>query len=123
MAAAAAIVCIHGRRDKKCDRQDECVDAGSPHRLVVEENRSPRPVCLLPRVPLHMAGITIDNAITNLWELSDGTRACVVEHAVEPRWEVCLVRRERVVQRRRCDTIHQLMATAMGLHAAASDNK
>ena len=70
-----------------------------------------------------MAGITIDNAITNLWELSDGTRACVVEHAVEPRWEVCLVRRERVVQRRRCDTIHQLMATAMGLHAATSDTR
>ena len=70
-----------------------------------------------------MAGITIDNAITNLWELSDGTRACVVEHAVEPRWEVCVVRRERVVQRHRCDTIQQLMATAMGLHAAASDNK
>jgi hypothetical protein len=70
-----------------------------------------------------MACITIDNAITNLWELSDGTRACVVEHTAAPRWEVCLVGRERVLQRHRCDTIHQLMATAMGLHAAASDNR
>jgi hypothetical protein len=106
---------------EKRDRQDECVDAGSRHRSVVEENRRPPPVCLLPRVPLHMASFPIDNAITNLWELSDGTRACVVEHPAAPRWEVCLVRSDRVVQRHRCDTIDQLMATAIGLHAAASD--
>jgi hypothetical protein len=68
-----------------------------------------------------MASFPIDNAITNLWELSDGTRACVVEHPAAPRWEVCLVRSDRVVQRHRCDTIDQLMATAIGLHAAASD--
>jgi hypothetical protein len=67
-----------------------------------------------------MARITIDNAITNLWELSDGTRACVVEHPAAPRWEVCLVRSDRVLLSHRCDTIDQLMATAMNLHAAES---
>jgi hypothetical protein len=68
-----------------------------------------------------MACNSIENVITSLWELSDGTRACVVEHPFAPRWEICLVRRDRILQRHRCDTIQQLMATAMGLHASASD--
>jgi hypothetical protein len=68
----------------------------------------------------HMASTNVDNVITNLWELSDGTRACLVEHASAPRWEVCVVRRDRVLQRHRCETIHQLMATSMDLHATAS---
>jgi hypothetical protein len=67
-----------------------------------------------------MAGKALDNVLTCLWERSDGTAACVVEHTFGPRWEVCLVRRDRVVQRHRCHTIEQLMATSMGLHAAAS---
>jgi len=61
-----------------------------------------------------------ENVLTYLWELSDGTCAYVVEHAFAPRWEVCLVRRDRVVQRQRCETIEQMMATSMGFHAAAS---
>jgi hypothetical protein len=62
----------------------------------------------------------LDNVLTYLWELSDGTRAYVVEHAFAPRWEVCLVRRDRVVQRQRCETIEELMLASMRLHASAS---
>jgi len=61
-----------------------------------------------------------ENVLTYLWERSDGTRACVVEHAFAPRWEVCLVRRDRVVRRERCETVEQVMAASMSLHAAAS---
>jgi hypothetical protein len=67
-----------------------------------------------------MARRTPENAITSLWELSDGTRASVVEHAFAPHWEICLVRSERVVQRHRCDTIEELIAKSMGLHATVS---
>jgi hypothetical protein len=67
-----------------------------------------------------MARTNLENELTSLWELWDGTSACVVEHPVAPRWEVCLIRRDRVVQRHHCDTIEQLMTTAMGLHAAAT---
>jgi hypothetical protein len=62
----------------------------------------------------------LDNVLTYLWELSDGTRAYVVEHAFAPRWEVCLVRRDRVVQRQRCETIEELMLASMRLHASTS---
>ena len=61
-----------------------------------------------------------ENVLTHLWELSDGTRAYVVEHAFAPRWEVCLVRRDRVVRRRRCETVEELMAASMRFHASAS---
>ena len=62
----------------------------------------------------------LENVLTYLWEISDGTRAYVVEHAFAPRWEVCLVRRDRVVRRRRCETVEELMAASMRFHASAS---
>jgi hypothetical protein len=67
-----------------------------------------------------MARGTPENTLTSLWELADGTRACVIEHAFAPHWEVCLVRRDRVVQRHRCDSLEELMATSMGFHAVAT---
>jgi hypothetical protein len=70
-----------------------------------------------------MSRTSLENVITSLWELSDGTRACVIEHVFDPRWEVCLIKRDRVVKRRRCDTIEELMATSMGLHAEASRDR
>jgi hypothetical protein len=67
-----------------------------------------------------MARTSLQNALTSLWELSDGTRACVIEHAFAPHWEVCLVRRDRVVQRHRCDSLEELMAASMGFHVTAT---
>jgi hypothetical protein len=70
-----------------------------------------------------MTRTSLENVITALWELPDGTRACVVEHAFNPRWEVCVLKRNRVLKRRRCETIEELMATSMGLHADASRDR
>ena len=67
-----------------------------------------------------MARWTPENELTSLWELSDGTRACVIEHAFAPHWEVCVVRQDRVVQRHRCDTIEEVIAASMDFHAATS---
>jgi hypothetical protein len=58
--------------------------------------------------------------LTCLWELSGGTRACVVEHPDAPRWELCLVRHGRVVSRCRSETIAELMAQSLAAYAASS---
>jgi hypothetical protein len=65
--------------------------------------------------PIIMTGTEPQPTLTSLWELSDGTRACVIEHALTPHWEICLVSHDRVVQRHRCDTIEELMATSTAL--------
>jgi len=51
--------------------------------------------------------------LTCLWELSGGSRACVVEHPAAPHWELCVVRRGEVVTRHRCATIAELMAQSL----------
>jgi hypothetical protein len=58
--------------------------------------------------------------LTCLWELSGGPRACVVEHATAPRWELCLVRHGLVVARRRCETVAELMAASLAEYMRAS---
>ena len=58
--------------------------------------------------------------LTCLWELSDGTQARVVEHGSSPRWELCVIRRGRVVQRQRCRSVDELMAASTALYAAAT---
>ena len=58
--------------------------------------------------------------LTCLWELHDGTRACVVEHRVEPRWELCIVRQGRVVRGRRYESIADLMAKSLAEYVSAS---
>lgn len=59
--------------------------------------------------------------LTCLWELSDGLRACVVEHHSAPRWELWVTRRNRVVHVSRWDTIPELMARSLAEFAAASE--
>ena len=59
--------------------------------------------------------------LTCLWELSEGLRACVVEHHSAPRWELCVVRRDRVVHASRCETIPELMARSLAEFVAATE--
>jgi hypothetical protein len=56
-----------------------------------------------------------------LWELSNGTRAILVEHADGPRWELRIARRGRFVQGWRFERIADLMATSLAEHGAASE--
>jgi hypothetical protein len=67
-----------------------------------------------------MADSELENVLTDLWELPDGTKACVIEHPATPRWELCLVRHGEVQQRHQCSTIAELIAKAMALHAVAT---
>jgi hypothetical protein len=84
------------------------------------ESGGKRAVWRLRALLVRMARTALENVLRYLWELSDGTRAYVIGHAFAPQWEICLVRRDRVLQRQRCETVEQLMAASMGLHAAAS---
>jgi hypothetical protein len=68
-----------------------------------------------------MAPIDPQSFLTCLWELHDGSRACVVEHRVEPRWELCIVRQGRVVQGCRCESIADLMAKSLAEYVSASE--
>jgi hypothetical protein len=61
--------------------------------------------------------------LTYLWELSDGTRACVVEHLSAPRWELCMVRHGHVVYVCRCETVADLMARSLAEFVAASERE
>ena len=107
-------------RAQKCDRVPVNVISPAAITEISCETVRTDPVWRLRAVKTVMARTGLENVLTYLWELSDGTRAYVVEHAFAPRWEVCLVRRDRVVQRQRCETIEQLMAASMSFHAAAS---
>ena len=54
-----------------------------------------------------------------LWELPDGTRAGVVEHAAPPHWELRIVKGGRVVDCERCASFSDLIAAAMAAHYKA----
>ena len=57
-----------------------------------------------------------ENVLVWLWELRDGTRAGVIEHAVAPRWELRLIRHKRVVHQTRYQSCDDLMTAAMAEH-------
>jgi hypothetical protein len=54
-----------------------------------------------------------------LWEMSDGTRAGVVEHAAPPQWELRIVKAGRVIESERCVSFSDLIAAAMAAHYKA----
>jgi len=54
-----------------------------------------------------------------LWELPDGTRAAVVEHAAPPQWELRIVKGSRVIECERCASLSELIAAAMAAHYKA----
>jgi hypothetical protein len=58
--------------------------------------------------------------LTCLWELSDGTRAVLLEYSHQPRSELRTVRRDCVVQQFRCDAIGDLMVRSLAEYQAAS---
>ena len=54
-----------------------------------------------------------------LWELPDGTKAGVVEHAAPPHWELRIVKGGRVIECERCASFADLIAAAMAAHCKA----
>jgi hypothetical protein len=57
-----------------------------------------------------------------LWELPDGTKAGVVEHAAPPQWELRIVKGDRVIGCERCASFSDLIAAAMAAHYKAESN-
>ncbi|HMF92834.1 MAG TPA: hypothetical protein VKE96_01005 [Vicinamibacterales bacterium] len=53
-----------------------------------------------------------DTVLAWLWELSDGTRAAVVEHAAAPQWELRVSKNGAVVEHERCDSFPALIAAS-----------
>jgi hypothetical protein len=70
-------------------------------------------------MPLDTSGLAA--VLACLWELSDGTRAFVVEHRVAPRWELRMVRRGSVVDGRRFHALDELMAKSLAEYRAATE--
>ena len=64
-----------------------------------------------------------DAVLAWLWELSDGTRAAVVEHTAAPQWELQVTKNGRIVERERCESFPALIAasTAARLRADAQN--
>ena len=63
-----------------------------------------------------------ERVLTWLWELPDGTRAGVVEHAAPPRWELRIVKGDRVIARERCGSFPDRIAAAMAAHYRADSS-
>jgi len=61
-------------------------------------------------VPTKFGGYSAGVAVG---ELSDGTRAAVVEHAVVPQWELRVTKNGVVVEHERCDSFSALIAESM----------
>lgn len=57
-----------------------------------------------------------------LWELPDGTKAGVVEHAAPPHWELRIVKGGRVIECERCASFSDLIAAAMAAHYKADSS-
>jgi hypothetical protein len=55
-----------------------------------------------------------------LWEIANGTRALLLEHHDNPRWELRTVRGERVFRRFRFEAISDLMARSLAEYMAAA---
>ena len=58
-----------------------------------------------------------------LWELPDGTKAGVVEHAAPPQWELRIVKGGRVIDCERCTSFSDLIAAAMAAHYKADSGR
>ncbi|HJZ78131.1 MAG TPA: hypothetical protein VKE51_40670 [Vicinamibacterales bacterium] len=64
-----------------------------------------------------------DAVLAWLWELSDGTRAEVVERTAAPQWELRVTKNGVVIEHERCDSFPALIAasTAARMRADAQN--
>jgi hypothetical protein len=60
-----------------------------------------------------------DAVLAWLWELPDGTKAAVVEHAAAPHWELRVLRRGQIIDRERCASFPDLITASMAAHLRA----
>jgi hypothetical protein len=60
-----------------------------------------------------------DGVLAWLWELSDGTKAAVIEHPAPPHWELRITKNARIVARQRCDSFAELMEASVAARLAA----
>jgi hypothetical protein len=60
--------------------------------------------------------VDVQQVLTNLWELHDGTTACVVMPRLEPGWELWLMRDGRLLDRQSCRSTPELIAKSTELH-------
>jgi len=63
-----------------------------------------------------------DGVLAWLWELPDGTRAGVIEHATPPHWELRVIKGGQIVECERCASFPELIAASMAAHYKADSN-
>jgi hypothetical protein len=66
------------------------------------------------------AGSSSPIILTSLWEVADGTSAVLLEHALEPRWELRIIRKGHECGRFRYETIGDLMGRSLAEYTVAT---